>query len=645
MNMKTHDTTILPMINKKIKFVIYIILFSIFFSILPLALYIGVGSSGCTEIDKKYHLLSIKNVRSCVFKKLYPIDLLAPKRINAWMPSDPLQEGMSLNFNPAIKCKATKELQLKKIREMLKPWKKERQNNNNNNNNDDDETNVKILNSHDRGSISSDDMENAYKKVAGKSSLAGGIQIRIQIIDGIVYGIPASCCPYSPKYSSTCCTPDLGLREKYTLAQLWQVVNIFNNNDMRSNNHNVNNENIIPNVDFLLNTQDISTKGTDLDIPVFSYSIQKCDTCKGGIAVPYSADGAALQHGHGLGLGIPQKWGNRKGKLVWRGAPTGNFFSWKAIEDKQPYSKNLNPRSYACVFSGANTDLINYAFSSPMMVLWPERKIPCNISDPIGKKNPNLLILPYAIQQNEYKYMLDIEGFSWSSRMKEIINLDMAVFRVDNDFTDFTIEFLKEDVHYIPVAKNLSNLREKVLWARRNDGIVRKLAIDSSTFASEYLSPDAEICYWYFLLNEYSKLQNFVLDKPHVNARPLLNDDNIEYYQNSQAADKTKLKYEIIRSGEELTILEHLFFTLALLLTLLIYIFCIFKCNKLIDFIVISLLAFSKLFLIISCIKRCFLYFYRKLSKREKMIYVGGMNKRNNSNNSNNQPSTRDLAV
>ena len=139
MNMKTHDTTILPMINQKIKFVIYIILFSIFFSILPLALYIGVGSSGCTEIDKKYHLLSIKNVRSCVFKKLYPIDLLAPKRINAWMPSDPLQEGMSLNFNPAIKCKATKELQLKKIREMLKPWKKERQNNNNNNNNDDDD--------------------------------------------------------------------------------------------------------------------------------------------------------------------------------------------------------------------------------------------------------------------------------------------------------------------------------------------------------------------------------------------------------------------------------------------------------------------------------------------------------------------------
>ena len=67
---------------------------------------------------------------------------------------------------------------------------------------------------------------------------------------------------------------------------------------MRSNNNNVNNENIIPNVDFLLNTQDISTKGTDLDVPVFSYSIQKCDTCKGGIAVPYSADGAALQHGH-----------------------------------------------------------------------------------------------------------------------------------------------------------------------------------------------------------------------------------------------------------------------------------------------------------------------------------------------------------
>ena len=51
------------------------------------------------------------------------------------------------------------------------------------------------------------------------------------------------------------------------------------------------------------------------------------------------------------------------------------------------------------------------------MMIYGESKIPC-ISDPIGKKNPNLLILPYAIQQNEYKYILDTESFSWSSHIE-----------------------------------------------------------------------------------------------------------------------------------------------------------------------------------------------------------------------------------
>ena len=124
----------------------------------------------------------------------------------------------------------------------------------------------------------------------------------------------------------------------------------------------------------------------------------------------------------------------------------------------------------------------------------------------------------------------------------------MLIFRVSNDISDFTIEFLQEGKHFVPVHKNLSNFEQKILWAKENDLHAQEIAKDSSNFASKYLSEEAELCYWYYLLHEYAALQNFVPTEPHKNARPAINYDNIGYYtkwhsdKNAQSAALYKRK-------------------------------------------------------------------------------------------------------
>ena len=110
------------------------------------------------------------------------------------------------------------------------------------------------------------------------------------------------------------------------------------------------------------------------------------------------------------------------------------------------------------------------------------------------------------------------------------------------------LSFYRKYKHFVPVHKNLSNFKQKILWAKENDLHTQEIARDSSNFASKYLSEEAELCYWYYLLHEYAALQNFVPTEPHKNARPAINYDNIGYYtkwhsdKNAQSAALYKRK-------------------------------------------------------------------------------------------------------
>ena len=74
------------------------------------------------------------------------------------------------------------------------------------------------------------------------------------------------------------------------------------------------------------------------------------------------------------------------------------------------------------------------------------------------------------------------------------------------------------------------------------------------------MSADAELCYWYFLLNEYSKRQSF------------------------QPALHEMARENPGKSRVEMTMLEFLFFALAFSCTLLVWLCCINKCLGIVIF-------------------------------------------------------------
>ena len=493
-----------------VKIIYAVILFLLSYSVTPFLLYVGVWYTGCTDIDTSQKGLSLKNLRNCVFNKLYPPEPFAPYRILDWMPEFPHQNGLSFGFNPTSFCPKVEKLFTEKINEALgEKWRKVTQ-----------------------------------STIRAEYDLARDTgYFRVQIVNNKLFGVPAKCCPGSPRHSK-CCTERIGPREKYTLAQLWMVLKQFPKQ--------------IPDVDFILNTRDEPTIPNRA--PIFSYSLYntgKSDKYGGNIPIPYRSDGFDIRHNQN-GYGIATPWSKRNSKLIWRGGPTGFNFNWKHVYLTEDSSEkpnavtdhNVAPRANLCNFAGQHTDMIDFAFSSPFMTSWPLKPISCRISSPA---NPGEFTLSYREQQSNFKYILDIEGYSWSSRLKEIIKLDMLVFRVENKYIDFTSQLLVAGKHYVSIDRSLSNLGEKLKWARENDLEAQNIKNTGFLFSSQYMSADAELCYWYFLLNEYSKRQSF---------QPTLHE----------------MAHEVGKSRVEMTMLEFLFFALAFSCTLLVWLCCINKC-------------------------------------------------------------------
>lgn len=49
--------------------------------------------------------------------------------------------------------------------------------------------------------------------------------------------------------------------------------------------------------------------------------------------------------------------------------------------------------------------------------------------------------------------------------------------------------------HYIPIERDLSDLVDKLNWAKKNDQKVKQMSEQAQQFANEYLTPDNVLCY------------------------------------------------------------------------------------------------------------------------------------------------------
>ena len=112
-------------------------------------------------------------------------------------------------------------------------------------------------------------------------------------------------------------------------------------------------------------------------------------------------------------------------------------------------------------------------------------------------------------EQCRYKYLFNMRGVSASFRYKHLFLCKSLVLNVDSDWIEFFYPELKPWVHFIPIAKDYSDLEEKLMFLSENDEIAQNIAQNGFNFIWNHLTLDSVQCYWTQLLDSYSKLLKY----------------------------------------------------------------------------------------------------------------------------------------
>lgn len=99
-------------------------------------------------------------------------------------------------------------------------------------------------------------------------------------------------------------------------------------------------------------------------------------------------------------------------------------------------------------------------------------------------------------QVKKWKYLLDVEGVGYSGRFKFLMWSGRPIFLIDRPYKEYFYEFLEPWRHYIPVKKDLSDLKENFNLVQQDSKLYDILSKESLEFAKKYLSKDFAIEYW-----------------------------------------------------------------------------------------------------------------------------------------------------
>ncbi|KAK8746945.1 hypothetical protein OTU49_016907, partial [Cherax quadricarinatus] len=104
----------------------------------------------------------------------------------------------------------------------------------------------------------------------------------------------------------------------------------------------------------------------------------------------------------------------------------------------------------------------------------------------------------------DYKYQINIDGTVAAYRLPYLLGGSSVVLKQDSPYYEFFYNDLEPYVHFIPFKRDLSNLIEKIEWARTNDKKAQAIAQNGRQYVQENLMPKDVYCYHVTLLQEWS---------------------------------------------------------------------------------------------------------------------------------------------
>ncbi|KAI5632585.1 glycosyl transferase family 90 domain-containing protein [Phthorimaea operculella] len=238
---------------------------------------------------------------------------------------------------------------------------------------------------------------------------------------------------------------------------------------------------VLPDMEFVVNLGDwpLVKKGTE-PLPIFSWcgSDETID-----IVMPtYDLTESTLENMGRVTLdilsvqgSIEKPWPEREPLAVWRGR-----------DSRAERLKLID-------IARANPDLVNASLTNFFFFRDKEAQY--------GPKQPHISFFKFF----DYKYIINIDGTVAAYRMPYLLAGGGMVLKQDSPYYEHFYKQLQPGVHYVPIARDLSDLKEKILWARDHDDEARTIAQNARKFANENLLPQHVICYHAVLFSEWSK--------------------------------------------------------------------------------------------------------------------------------------------
>eukprot|EP00056_Hartaetosiga_gracilis_P010463 m.154581 g.154581 ORF g.154581 m.154581 type:complete len:373 (+) comp13318_c0_seq2:86-1204(+) len=115
----------------------------------------------------------------------------------------------------------------------------------------------------------------------------------------------------------------------------------------------------------------------------------------------------------------------------------------------------------------------------------------------------------------KYKYLLSIDGTVAAYRLGTLLAGNSVIFKQESDYYEHFYNGMKPFVHYVPINRNLSDLLEKVNYARDHDNEMRRISQNAREFTRKHLRMPDVYCYHFLALQRYASLQTYSPLVPH----------------------------------------------------------------------------------------------------------------------------------
>jgi len=191
-------------------------------------------------------------------------------------------------------------------------------------------------------------------------------------------------------------------------------------------------------------------------------------------------------------------WEKKKEVLFWRGSPfDGKNFGKYTFQNWTTF-----PRGRLVLESRKWPERIDAAFSQ-----YPNK---CRFDLKRCEQEMGKCSYVPQIDQLQFKYQILIDGVTstFPGTHWKLLS-GAACFKQTSKDLLYFYEELVPWVHYIPIQNDLSDLVEKIEWAKTHDEEARKIGENGRIFAQTHLMPDQIVLYCYKVLLKYASLQKF----------------------------------------------------------------------------------------------------------------------------------------